>query len=272
MLATLWTLARDRYPFKGRLLWFGAGSGVVMGLWILILGESTDQATATGLAAFMSCTVGGWLGLVLGRWSLRWLMQRQTTMDVTLNELIANVAQYQRSQFAIPAERKSQHEHPNTHRSWRRRLYYRCLLDLPLVSLFMLPILLLQVLMDLRVGLYDGFDSMQLIASLLGVLALSVSGLIFQHVTLSFRSRRIAKLQREAHDILELMALIAARPDTMVSPVQAGEALDLADFIQVEEQQREWERAIHPESSWIQQFTGMTLEQATLERHPEPAA
>ena len=70
MHGKVWTFARLAIPIDFRLIIYGVCGGVLTGLGALLT-RSTEEATAVGIAASVSISVGFWLGINLWLMTLR---------------------------------------------------------------------------------------------------------------------------------------------------------------------------------------------------------
>ena len=148
MIASLRVLVHTKYPFRLRLLAYGAGGGGLISLVSLVMGQSPDLATTAGLAGCVSITVGIWVGTALVKWSLYLTVRRIVSALAPVLEALQDLKH-------VTGERGRAGGLPEGKLPWHRRVRVWCQIDLPVFCLILTPVLVLLVLLDLGYGLYD---------------------------------------------------------------------------------------------------------------------
>ncbi len=250
MLNVLRGLVSAKYPFNGRLLVYGAAGGVVMGLFHLMLGKSVDEATAVGIASYVSITVGAWVGTGLAFWALRLTLSRVVAMWAPLEEVVERIP-------STPEVKKPKESPAATKPGWGRQFRVWCLMDLPVILLIMLPIPVFQVLWDLQVGLYEP-NFWRPIA--LGVGVLTLGSLAVQHGVIWFLSWRIAQL---ACSLEESETIETERSAPRIRFKEYEQVLMIQ--FETRQQGRAWEGAVRAVPNRVKWFTGVSLDPLDLE-------
>ena len=251
MIASLRALARAKYPFRLRLLAYGVVGGGLLSLTSLMMGQSTDLATTTGLAGCVSITVGIWVGTTLAKWSL-YLTSRRIVAALALGlEVLQDLK-------STPVERERADWLPETKLPWHQKILIWCQIDLPVFCLILAPVLALLVLLDLGYGLYD-LNFVRSVASGVGVLALvSLAG---QHLAIWQLVRRLTRMR---------VALLASM-DLPSQPVAQQDRKRK----QTRDSQRvlSWqEEATRMAPVWIERITGVPVDEVAPEGFPGIAA
>lgn len=249
MITSLQALVRGKYPFRLRLLAYGVVGGGLASLIGLMMGQSTDLATTTGLAGCVSITVGIWVGTALAKWSLC-LTSRRIIAALALGlEVLQDLK-------PTPVERERAEWSPEVKLPWYQKVWIWCQMDLPVFCLILAPVLVLLVLLDLGYGLYD-LNLMRSVAAGVGILALvSLAG---QHLAIWRLIRRLTRL---------------AQPASMDLPTRSVAPQD-RQRKQTRDSQRvlSWqEEATRTAPVWIERITGVPVDEVDPEGFPGIAA
>ena len=248
MITPLWTLVQKKYPFRLRLLGYGAVGGGLMSLTRLMSGQSADLATTAGLASFVSIAVGIWMGTTLAKWALGFTIRRILAVLSPVREVLENLKPSMVEQE--PGERRLEAK-----RLWQQRVWDWCVVDLPVFLLIIVPTPALLVLLDLGYGLYDlSFWR----PAALGAGALTLGSLVGQQLAIWRIARRLARWPRLA--------------DTKLSPQPMAQQTRERPETWDRQQILSWQEATRTVSSWIERITGVPVDEASPEGFPGTAA
>ena len=242
MITSLRVLVHTKYPFRLRLLAYGAGGGGLISLVSLMMGQSPDLATTAGLAGCVSITVGIWVGTALAKWSLYLTVRRIVSALAPVLEALQDLKH-------VTGERGRAGGLPEGKLPWHRRVWVWCQMDLPVFCLILTPVLVLLVLLDLGYGLYD-LDLMRSVAAGVGILALgSLAG---QHLAIWRLARRLTRLTQPLSMGLSPRPVVQQDRDS--------------------QQVLSWQAATRMVPVRIERITGVPVDDVTSEGFPGMAA
>ncbi|MCY4521695.1 MAG: hypothetical protein OXC13_13065 [Caldilineaceae bacterium] len=248
MIASLRALVRGKYPFRLRLLAYGVVGGGLLSLTSLMLGQSPDLATTTGLAGCVSITVGIWAGSALAKWSLYLTVHRIVAVLVPVLEVLQDLK-------PITVESEQTGSPPEAQLPWHKKAWIWCLMDLPIFCLILTPVFALLVLLDLGYGLYD-LNLMRSVTSGIGVLALV--GLSGQHLAIWRLPRGLTRLTQPASSAPSLRPV--AQQDRERKPTLYSQLV------------LSWQKATRVTPVWIARITGVPVDEVDPEGFPGIAA
>lgn len=247
MITSLQALVREKYPFRLRLLTYGVVGGGLLSLISLMLGQSPDLATTTGLAGCVSITVGIWVGSILAKWSLYLTVRRIVVALAPVLEVLQDLK-------PITVEPEQSGRPPEAQLPWHKKAWIWCLMDLPVFCLILTPVFTLLVLLDLGYGLYD-LSLMRSVASGSGVLALV--GLFGQHLAIRRLTRGLTRLTQPTSS--DLSPCPVAQQDRERKPMYSQLVLS-------------WQKATRMTPVWIARITGIPVDEVNPEGFPGTAA
>ena len=192
-----WTFARLAIPIDFKLILYGVSGGVLTGLGALLT-RSTEEATAVGIAASVSISVGFWLGINLWLMTLRVLRFWSASLTKRLAALESRLT-------AIADDSDAPAGAGNV-----------VAFGLVPAGFAMASIGAILAIIDLQVGIYG---TIAYVPSLCVGLGYALSGLAVQCWYLWRDSRRVARLERrlESAEVVAPITLQTPRIERAIS-------------------------------------------------------
>ena len=184
MFSRVWTTAKKASPIDLRLVVYGLVAGLILGS--LRLGDSTEEATAIGIAAFIEISVGIWLGTKLSLLVLFLVEKRLTVIADRLSAL--------ESRLAPISQVIRGHETNRTDKSTGMHIVKLCVNIAPL-GILLFTVGAMTAIIDFRVDIHSAVIYFPVLATGVGLASLGLAG---QFIFLWQTERRVTRAERRS--------------------------------------------------------------------------